>query len=165
MKKEVCSRCGAEARIVRGNYEFKELGLKRVALMGIEIIQCEQCGNSDPIIPNINGLMRVLATAVIKKPYRLGGEEVRFLRKYLKMTGEEFSRLLHVDKTTLSKWENNDDKVGEQSDLLIRALTLALGSGLKEKIEEAVREFENINRKLKPVRIGINAETMEYQYG
>jgi len=66
----------------------------------------------------MNALMRILALAVIKKPYRLTGEEVRFLRKYLRLT--EFSRLIHVDKTTLSKSENNDDRLGDQSDRLIR---------------------------------------------
>jgi len=43
------------------------------------------------------------------------------------MTGEEFSKLLKIDKTTLSKWENNADPVGEQSDRLIRTIAFAKG--------------------------------------
>ncbi|MEK7408316.1 MAG: hypothetical protein AAB225_24860, partial [Acidobacteriota bacterium] len=128
-----CSACGARARIVRASYAFTESGIQRVVLQGIELIRCEKCGNEDPIIPRVNDLMRTLACAVVSKPYRLEGQDVRFLRKYVRMTGEEFARLLHVDRTTLSKWENDDDPVGEQSDRLIRMLALGLGEGLKEK--------------------------------
>ena len=132
MSKMTCSNCSAEAKVALGSYPFGESGLP-VVLKGIELIKCGKCGNVDPIIPRLNELMRVLALAVIRKPYRLRGEEVRFLRKYIKMSGEGFSRLLHVDKTTLSKWENNADPVGDQSDRLIRALVLVLGEGLQDK--------------------------------
>jgi DNA-binding transcriptional regulator YiaG len=49
-------------------------------------VLCPKCKSEDPIILNMNGLMRALARAVIEKPYRLTGEEVRFLRKYLRLT-------------------------------------------------------------------------------
>ena len=86
-------------------------------------------------------LMRALALAVIRKPYRLRGEEVRFLRKFLRMTGEELPRLLHVDKTTLSKWEHSEDPVGDQSDRLLRLIALGWGPGIKAKFEETVKYF------------------------
>ncbi len=164
MKDVACSNCGAEVRPMRGSYRFRDSGLRDVVLHGVEILRCDQCGNEDPIIPRVNDLMRTLALAVIGKPYRLAGEEVRFLRKYLKMTGDEFSRLLHVDKTTLSKWENDEDPIGEQSDLLIRTLTMALGEGLKERLEEVVRDFAQIRESRRRVRIEVNSETMAYQY-
>jgi len=81
-----CSHCGAHVRVVHCTYELKQVGLKNVVLQGIEIVKCPKCKNEDPIIPNMNGLMRALALAVIEKPYRLTGEEVRFLRKYLRLT-------------------------------------------------------------------------------
>jgi len=164
MKKAQCSACGGDAEIARGTWNFTQSGLKRVVLDGIEIIRCGNCGNEDPIIPRINDLMKVLAWAVIRKPYRLEGEEVRFLRKYLRMTQDEFSCLLHVDKTTLSKWENNEDPVGDQSDRLIRAIALALGEGLKRGQEEAVREFARIQDLRRPVGIEMNVETMSFHY-
>jgi transcriptional regulator with XRE-family HTH domain len=60
------------------------------------------------------------------------------------MTGDEFSKLIHVDRTTLSKWENDDDSPGDQSDRLIRAMSLGLGEGLREKVEEVMRKFADI---------------------
>lgn len=112
----------------------------------------------------MNRLMQVLALSMVNKPYRLRGEEIRFLRKYLGKTGEEFSRLIHVDKTTLSKWENNDDRVGDQSDRLIRLLVLALGEGLQGFMAGAVEVFPKIKDRKSPVRIEVDSEKMSYQY-
>ena len=164
MKRIQCSNCGAGATVVHGTYELKEVGLKNVVLQGIEIAKCPDCKNEDPIVPNMNGLMRALALAVIEKPYRLTGEEVRFLRKYLRLTGEEFSRFIHVDKSTLSKWENNEDPVGDQSDRLIRLVALGLGEGLREDSERVIRSFPQINGKPHPVSIHMNATTFSFQY-
>ncbi len=164
MKKAECSACGAAAKIARGTYPFRESGLRNVRLHGIELVRCDRCGNEDPIIPHINDVMRLLALAVIGKPYRLHGEDVRFLRKYLRMTGDEFSRLLHVDRTTLSKWENGEDRIGDQSDRLIRAVALALGEGLKEKLEEVIRAFSQIRDSNRRVRIEMDPERKSYQY-
>ena len=164
MKAIECSNCGAPARVVHGSYKLKEAGLKNVVLQGIEIARCPKCKNQDPIITNMNGLMRALALAVIEKPYGLTGEEVRFLRKYLRLTGEEFSRLIHVDKSTLSKWENNEDRVGDQSDRLIRLVALGLGEGLKEESERVIRSFPQIKAKPRPAAIQMNATTLRYQY-
>jgi DNA-binding transcriptional regulator YiaG len=140
-----CSNCSKPAHIVHGNYQFRESGLDYVSLCGIEIIKCTHCGNEDPIIPSMDDLFRTIALALVAKPYGLAGEEVRFLRKYMGLTGDRFSRLLHVDKTTLSKWENNDDPVGTQSDLAIRLLTMSQDADLRQQIHNVIREhFEKI---------------------
>jgi DNA-binding transcriptional regulator YiaG len=171
-----CSNCSKPVHIIHGNYEFKESGLNNVVLCGIEIIKCDHCGNEDPILPALDHLLQVIALALVNKPYRLAGEEVRFLRKYLKLTGDKLSRLLHVDKTTLSKWENNDDPVGTQSDLAIRMITMSLDKGLKNKLAHVVREqFEKIqfsrpatsgrNKKFAPQRATIQVDASNLSYG
>ena len=171
-----CGNCGKTACIVHGNYKFNESGLENVVLCGIELIKCSHCGNEDPIIPAMDDLFRTIALALVRKPYRLAGEEVRYLRKYMGLTGDGFSRLLHVDKTTLSKWENNDDPVGVQSDLAIRMLAMSQNKELRDKLTEVVGEFEKIkfrassNRKKRskyvPQRpsIEVNASDMTYAY-
>jgi DNA-binding transcriptional regulator YiaG len=93
----------------------------------------------------MDDLFRTIALALVTKPYRLAGEEVRYLRKYMGLTGDGFSRLLHIDKTTLSKWENNDDPVGTQSDLAIRMLAMSQDESLRDKLKYVIREhFEKI---------------------
>jgi DNA-binding transcriptional regulator YiaG len=163
MQREECSNCGAQARIIRGDYLWRDVDLP-VTLRNVEQIQCEKCGNVDVVIPRLAQLMRTIALAVIHKPYRLRGEEVRFLRKYLGMTGADFSALLKVDKTTLSKWENNEDPVGEQSDRLIRMVALGLGEGLQGEIGAVVRAFTSIHSNVKKVGIRVDPKTMVYEY-
>src|SRR5882762_4279340 len=136
-----CSSCGAKAVVAVGTYPFKESGLSNVTLINVELIQCGVCGNVDPIIPDVNDLMRALAWHCATQKYRLSGEDVRFLRKYLNMSGVEFAQLLGVDKSTLSKWENDDDPVGTANERLIRSVALSLGDGLKERSEEGIRSF------------------------
>ena len=154
-----CSNCEKKANVVRGSYCFIESGLSGVTLQGVELIQCEHCGNEDPIIPRINDLMRALVVALIAKPYRLTGEEVRFLRKYLRKTAAELAQLLHVNKTTVSKWENDEDPIGEQSERLLRVITVALGDGLIAKIEEVISMFPQIDSR--PQKIGIEIDPCE----
>ena len=122
-------------------------------------------GDEQVVIPHLDELMRVLAFAVISQPYRLQGEDVRFLRKYLKMTQTELAELMDVDKTTLSKWENNDDRIGDQSDRLVRAVALALGDGLKERMEAIIRSsFPRIHNTKRRPRLECDAEKLSYSY-
>lgn len=165
MKKGACSNCGKTARVVRGTYAFTESGLRNVVLHGIEMSKCRSCGNVEPVIPRMNDLFHALALAVVQQPHRLAGDDIRFLRKYLHMTGDQFSRLLHVDRATLSKWENDDDRIGPQSDLLIRAVALMLGEGLQDRAGEFVRDFQRIEPKRKShLRLNLNVKTLEFEY-
>ena len=108
--------------------------------------------------------MRALAVALIAKPYRLTGEEVRFLRKYMRKTAAELAQMLHVNKTTVSKWENNEDPIGDQSDRLLRVITVALGDGLLAKIEEVIAMFPQIDNTSQKIGIEIDSRDMSHQY-
>jgi len=163
MRKEMCPDCGRERPVVRIKYRFKECGVPNVLLQGIDVIRCPQCGDS-PILPNLRGLLRALSLALIKKPVRLRGEEIRFLRKRVDKTGLEFSKLLHVDNSTLSKWEHNDDPVGDQSDRLIRLLTMALDPELREELRGAVESFPAIRHRKSPMRVEIDTSELSYRY-
>lgn len=161
-----CSDCGKEARVERGTYRFRESGLDNVVLKGIEIVKCPACGNEEPIIPNLDGLLRVLSVAIVTNRFPLAGAEVRYLRKYLEMSGEQFARILHTDKSTLSKWETGAVNIGSKSDLLIRAVALNLGRGLRDNAEQITRDFEHIDEEstAPPNRIEVDSETLEYEY-
>lgn len=164
MKKMKCGNCGADARVVRGDYEFKESGLPGLVLLDIELIKCGKCCNVDPVLSRVDDLMHVAAVAILEKPYRLQGEELRFLRKHIDVNQEEFARLLHVDKTTLSKWENNEDPIGVQSDLLARAMVISRDQRLQKRAADRIRAFEKIANKRKRVRVEVDPERLEYEY-
>jgi putative zinc finger/helix-turn-helix YgiT family protein len=161
-----CAECGATAAIKKGTYRFRESGLDNVVLKGIEIVRCPACGEESPIIPNLEGLLRTLALAIVTSKLPLAGPEVRYLRKYLAMSGDQFARMLHTDKSTLSKWENGAVNIGSKSDLLIRAVALHLGRGLREEAEQVIRGFEQIDEESTeaPHRIEVDSETLEFAY-
>lgn len=163
-KTMTCPECGENATVTRGSWPFRDIGLKGVVLAGVEIIRCESCGGEMPIIPRVNDMMMALAQAVIRKPSRLTGEEVRFLRKHISATQQEFARRLQVDKTTVSKWENGDDPVGKRSDMLIRFWVLTQDPEIRPKIEKALDSFIEVKAEAKPVKIELNSETLDYQY-
>jgi transcriptional regulator with XRE-family HTH domain len=108
--------------------------------------------------------MRTLAFAVVSQPYRLQGEDVRFLRKYLNMTQAQLSELLDIHKTNLSKWENNEDKIGEQSDRLIRAIAVALGEGLEGKMEQVIRSFPQIQNSKKRPGLEMDPKNLSFSF-
>jgi len=164
MKKTECSKCGSEARIVRGDYDFKETGLRDLVLLDIQLIKCGKCGNVDPILSGVDDLMDLIAVAILQKPYRLQGEELRFLRKHIGVGQEEFAKLLHVDRTTLSKWENNEDPIGVQSDLWARTVVISRNKYLEKRATDHIRAFAKIADQQKRVRVEVDTEKHEYEY-
>jgi len=80
--KGTCSHCGARAaHITRGDYGLGDLGIP-IVLKGIELVCCSACGNLDPVIPDLEGLMTVLAEALGSSPASVGDGETPLLRKY-----------------------------------------------------------------------------------
>jgi putative zinc finger/helix-turn-helix YgiT family protein len=137
-----CSNCGKPARLTNGSYHYEDIGLDDVTLEGIDLIHCDHCGNEDPIIPSIERVHDAIAHAVISKPGRLTGKQIRFLRKYLGMNGRSAAAALQVHPTTLSKWENGDDPIGPQSDSLLRAL---VSVSRKEQLQEVLQHLNAVS--------------------
>jgi DNA-binding transcriptional regulator YiaG len=162
VKAFTCSKCGGDTRVIRGEYDLSTMGIP-VLVVNMKKAVCTQCGNVDPIIARMDDLMRTAALAVVCTPSKLRGSDVRFLRKYVGKTAEEFARIISVDKTTLSKWENNHDPVGDQSDRLIRFAVIGLGDGLEEKLKALVENLPQIGT-YKPANITIDLEKMSYEY-
>ncbi len=117
-----CSLCEYEMEETRGDYPFLESGLPNVVLVDIRLLMCRRCGNVEPLIQGAATLMRTLALAVLDKPAPLCGAEIRYLRKHVGWKAVELAGLMGVDKTTVSKWENDQDPIGPQSDRLLRVI-------------------------------------------
>jgi DNA-binding transcriptional regulator YiaG len=159
-----CSNCGQPAHIERGDFPFIRQDGLNVHLYDLDLVVCQACGNVDPIIPRLNDVMRAIAQRIVSKRYRLTGAEVRFLRKYIAATAEVFSRSLHVDKTTVSKWENDEHPVGEQSDLLIRSVVLLKDEKLREAMGAPLELFPEIKQARRRLGINCNLSTGDSGY-
>src|SRR5579864_4182285 len=111
-----CTNCGKQIAHERRNYPYVESGLSNVVLQGIEVADCSKCGNSDVIIPRMAKIHRAIAQGLVNSPARLTGEQLRFLRKHLGLSGEQLGHYLHTDRTKISKWERNEDQIGPATD-------------------------------------------------
>jgi transcriptional regulator with XRE-family HTH domain len=167
MKTERCSNCGKMAPVLFDrDYQLDGMEFP-VELHKINIIKCAECGNVDPIIPNMDDMMHAVAMAVICHPCKLSGDKIRFLRKFIGKTAEEFAKLLGMDKTHLSKLENDHYPVGDQSDKLIRLLVLNMSPELKDRVNSLIAMFPKIQTPScfdQQLKIQIDPRTMEAQY-
>jgi len=123
-KSSMCMVCGTPMKASRENVPYDEAGLPGVTLVGVEVHRCPKCGEHEVAIPAIEQLHESLAMELIAEPGRLRGAEIRFLRKYLGLSGAEFARRIGVDPATVSRWENDKDKMGGQADRLLRLMVV-----------------------------------------
>ncbi len=114
-----CPMCSREMKRKTGKYRYTESGLDNVYLLGVEIYKCH-CGETAVSIPAIMELHKIIGTALIKKDRPLTGKEIRFLRKNIGMSAKGFAEVLGIDRSTLSRWENDNQVLSATNDRLIR---------------------------------------------
>ena len=120
--KEKCAMCGGAMTSHRENQKFESL--PGVTLQSVEVLRCKECGEREIVIPHLDALVRALATFVVEKKAKLTGAEIRFLRKSLGWSGADFAEHVGVGRDTVSKWENDKEAIGPQSDRLLRMMVV-----------------------------------------
>jgi len=73
---------------------------------------------------DMNKLMLVVFGMLAHKSTALTGDEIRFIRTYLKMTTVEFGKNFDVSHVAVVKWENNENKISPALDFYIRLYIL-----------------------------------------
>lgn len=121
-----CMECGGEMKVTHRDYPYAESGLPNVVLLGLELRACPKCGETERVMPRLAQLHRVIAEAVAEKTARLTGAEVRFLRKHLGWSGEDFASVMGVRQETVSRWETEKEPMGVVSERLLRLMSLRL---------------------------------------
>lgn len=116
-----CTECHGCATGKRENYAYGECGLKNVVLVDVMVYRCAKCGAEQVEIPNMDGLHRTIALAVLCTPRLLAGDEIRFLRKVSGFTATGLAKSLAVTKNAVSRWENKG-KISPPSDRSVRAI-------------------------------------------
>src|SRR5438132_6388905 len=139
-----CTNCGERVNPERRNYRYVESGLSTLILQDIQVADCPHCGNSDVTIPRMAKIHRAIAQALAKSPARLTGEQLRFLRKHLGLSGDQLGRYLHTDRTKISKWERGQDRIGPATDRLVRLLAAALDSELRPGVTAIAEHLPHI---------------------
>ncbi len=127
-------------------FHFLDSGLPNIYLVGIRYFTYSD-GRIVPEIPAAKQLMQLIARNLIQRKEALAGDEIRFLRKRLGQKQVDFSRAIGIEPETLSRCENDHQKLGESNDKFIRlyyavsALDDINLSGLRKRIQEMLSEW------------------------
>jgi putative zinc finger/helix-turn-helix YgiT family protein len=123
-----CTKCqnGLMERMVKPEH-VEDLGGIVVKVLNAVVVQrCSSCGDELIGIPDMQGLARAAAMVRALNPVRLGGKEVRFIRRALDMTQKEFAEKMDLSHEHVSRWENDHNGVGGMSEKLMRHNVCAL---------------------------------------
>lgn len=142
--------CGAPVK-VRSNqtvaYDFG--GLANVSLRGIDVRVCAN-GHSEYVIPAIDELHQVIATALSRKSARLDPAEIRFLRKYLGWSQSNFATRMGVTPESVSRWESGAVMMAPTAERLLRLMVWALEPVQNYRILDILAKLKN---KREPARM------------
>ena len=100
-------------------YRYTECGLDNVVVEGVSFVQDDK-GENVVRIPNINGLHRAIAVAIVRRGMMMSGREMRFLRAEMGMTQAELADMIHREPLTISRWERGETEIDANAETLIR---------------------------------------------
>jgi len=116
-----------------------------IVLVGVEAVKSED-GSAFLDIPH-QKLARNLFLAVLLKPAPVTGAELKFLRKYLDLTQEQFAKLIGTKShSNVAIWENKGQQptgMIEQAEMIARLKLAVDYSGGAVKLEDV---YSNIIR-------------------
>lgn len=115
-----CLDCGATMKTERKSIPYEMGGLPQFVLKDVEIRTCPACGERETVIERIEILHHTIAAALIGKHGPLTGNEIRFLRKALGWSGDDFARHAGVRPETVSRWENDKEIMGPTAERFLR---------------------------------------------
>jgi putative zinc finger/helix-turn-helix YgiT family protein len=150
----MCPICGSGMTSRRENFKYDACGLDYVTLVDIEVRRCSGCGEWEAVIPHMEDLHRAIARTLAKQPSKLHGNEIRFMRTYLGLSGTDAAELLGVDPATLSRWETEKSK-SEMSpgyDHLLRLMVFNREPVQSYPLKELVEKRTRAVKKPAPIR-------------
>lgn len=154
-----CDECGNEMDVTYEDRPYTECGLSNVILLEAEVARCPSCGEEDYVVPQVVPLHRAIAKALVGKKARLAGEEIRFLRKILGWSGEDFARHLGVDAATVSRWENDRIRIGPLADKVLRFYVVNMAPVENYPVDE----FADISETKTPAPVTVRVPSRRLQ--
>lgn len=121
-----CLMCGKKMKSTRENRKYDFSGLEGVTLLDVEVLRCSSCGEEEVGIPSIEGLHAALARHMAERKERLMPNEVRFLRKHLGLSTQDFARRMGVARETVARWESASEplRMKTATERLLRLMVL-----------------------------------------
>ena len=118
----LCSACGkghlAEKMV---NHDVGSLlGMPHVMVENLPALVCWKCGAVTVTGAVLDAVANLLAALILKIPALYAGE-VRYLRRMVGDTQEEFAKRLEVERATVNRWENSSAPISGTSAYAIRS--------------------------------------------
>jgi DNA-binding transcriptional regulator YiaG len=94
--------------------------------MGLPVVlidsarEAENNGASGTIIPDLAGLEAAMAVARISDELKLGGRDIRFLRRAIGVKAVDLAKFLDVTPETVSRWENGREPISTNAERVLR---------------------------------------------
>lgn len=109
-------------------YHFVGSGLLNVYLVGVKYELDQEVGTQSADIPCLPKLMEAIGKILVEKRTALGADEIRFLRKRLRLPSKDFAMLIGKTSEQYSRIETGSAKLTKTVERVIRLLyaTLAL---------------------------------------
>jgi DNA-binding transcriptional regulator YiaG len=102
-------------------YHYKGCGLPNVWLVNGYTVHDTPYGKGVSIA-DVDGLQRVIARELVRKPGRLIGREFRFLRGELELSQAKLGGYFGSDAQAVARWESGKTRVPKWADRFLRAL-------------------------------------------
>jgi len=119
-----CTECGSPQHVERRTIDYPESGLTNVQLINVPVWVCSR-EHEEFEIPAVNQLHELLAYGILRKPARLNGAEIKFLRRRIDMPAKVFAERIGITPVQLSRIETGARRITQPMDLLIRLAVTA----------------------------------------
>jgi DNA-binding transcriptional regulator YiaG len=118
-----CASCFSDEAVVSlVDLPAEKLGLPSGMLHGVEQINCD-CGEVSYSIPAHGAVMKQYRQQLAKLNRPLTPPEFAYLRRALRLSGQDYAEALNITNVTISRAENGGG-ISSLQDGMIRALTL-----------------------------------------
>ena len=120
-------------------YLFVGSGLRNVYLVGVEYEVDPANGMQSAAIPCLPNLMEAIGKGLVEKKTPLSADEVRFLRKRLRLASKAFAELVGLSSEQYSRVENGAAKVVPTVERVVRLLYATLAKLSPDESEEVAK--------------------------
>lgn len=139
-----CNECGGPVTTEHNAVRRYDMGgLPHVQLHGVGVTRCAACGKEGVVIPRIGQLHRVLSRAFVSQRRMLAPAEIRFLRKHIGLSTDDFAQRMGVTRETVSRWETGAKPMGGQADRLVRLIVLTHEPPESYAVDDLLRELDD----------------------
>jgi len=100
-------------------YQYSESGLPNVFIDNVPSIENDR-GETVYKLGNVKVINALIAFSLIVKPFGLSGQEVTFLRKFMRYTQDSLGDLVNKSRVTVNRWEKNLLALDRNAEIVLR---------------------------------------------